>query len=596
MGVENVSSGTNNSITKKDFKHKLETKGANPQTIDKAVTIFENHDTNNKGDNKNVLDVNEQMAAKNDFAALGIEITAEGDVNVKTPEEMQKEQENKPTTPETPAAQTPETQKGDKPETTATDKKDKTPATPEPAQFANDDAAKIGVYRYLLNDTDNKIDNSVLENITSHRESAVQVDRKESGVDVQQATDAKGNKISFVQYGGKFYKIIKNTDGKIDIVEDSDKNYKKGDDGKYTYDAAGGTVDNPQSLREALIKGDSTDNKHNYMNRHGIKGNSKSNYNGKVINNTSSNRQHVNPVQTFTSMLLNNNEDATLNFTQQLKGEDVINVVLADNKNRSEHADEISMQDLVKYLNASIDEAYETINAKKVYGSRTAAKDVDMDLKDMANIGVIFQKYDTNGNGYLNKDELNKLIHDLTSGKSTTKIARESYNDTNPTKPQNDGDKPPVKPHNDTPQQGEEMKANRTRHIAGTKKGEANHDISYNYNNGLRTIVENGHAVENENIAEYKDHGLFGAGKKDFIRIKGLPSKVRAEVVHGKLGDSEIRIKVKDSKGEVKYYNVTYDRGNKTYNLGNEVNKKGKAIAEKPKEPEPTDDKKTKKS
>ena len=68
--------------------------------------------------------------------------------------------------------------------------------------------------------------------------------------------------------------------------------------------------------------------------------------------------------------------------------------------------------------------------------------------------------------------------------------------------------------------------ANRKRHIAGT-----NDDVSYRYKKGVRSVIKDGQVDTNGNVAEFRDHGLLGIGKKDFIYIEGLEAGVKAEVV-----------------------------------------------------------------
>lgn len=551
MSVNDISN--NGEITRKEFKKSLKDQNVSKKTVKEAVTIFEKYDTAPKD---KTLNAQELAAAKNELETLGINIGENGTVTYT---------ESSTGTVSPDAAKTQEKPEQPKDENIPSETNGDPKKTAKEPTFVNDNAAKIGVYRYLLNNNDS-LSNDDLSNIQNN------------DVQIGHATSQDNGKIYFVQYGGKYYRVTTNSEGKTEILEDSSDNYTNDGNGNITFTQKT-TVENPQTLMKAVLDAASTDNKHNYVNRHGKAGNNKSVYNGTTIQNTSTNRQHVNPVQTFTSMLLNNDEDSRVTFNNNLSGKDVIDVVLAGQTNRTEHKDEISLNDLIRYLNATISEAAETVKDKKGFGTRTAAKDVDMDMKDMANIGAIFKKY-AGDDGYLNKDELDKLIADLTNkNNSTTSLARQAYKENSkPTEPT----KPTPQPETD-PNKKTKLEANRTRHIAGTKKGDKNHDVKYHYEDGMRTIVDDeGFAVTNANIAEYKDHGVLGAGRKDFIRIEGLPANINAKVVDGKPGDKQIKIKVKakktDGKGkETKYYIATQDaNGNYQVDYNKPVDKKEK--------------------
>lgn len=440
---------------------------------------------------------------------------------------------------------------------------DNTPVTVEPA-FKDTASAKQAIYQYFLGNINN-------QDIVS-------------GIEAKRGDETLNNPLEELEIGT----VPENGTDEVEITYKGKKYILKKDGDNYNIfeKLEDGTTSAPKSLREVILNQETTDTHHNYRNRHGAQGNNKSTYKyDDNITNSSQNRRHVNPVQTFTSMLLNNDETSTLAIDNGLKGEAIINVILADKADASAQKEKgISMGDLLRYIWASVAEAKTTTENRQNYGVRSAAGDVDLDLKDINNIGIIFKKFDENNDGYLNASELDKLISKyIQDKKSTTTIAKESYTPetppvkTEPVKPTKPTPQPVIQPHT-----GQPLEPNRTRHLAGTNKN-PNQDVSYHYENGLRTLVENvdgqNRAVLDENIAEYTDHGLFGAGEKDFVRIKGLPANVRAEIVSGKL-QNDMRVKVEDANGDVKYYTVKYDGAKKTYTLGNEVTKKGTEYSE----------------
>jgi len=588
-GGDYVKSG---GIERNEFLAQLKKNGYKTEKIDEALSIFDRC----AGDDK-LLDEQEQLAAKAEFDELDaddnnevskkefkkggisqsykaykafmetLDNVAQADTNkgVIVPDVAEENQYSV-----VKGAGTPTTDDDDVKNYQAKNGKI-TPTTPEepeenskpqPAEFKDTEEAGLAVYKYLLDDEN--IDKSLLDDLFKQRKATGFGDNAKTWV----AKTKDDKSLYFVIYNEKYYQIVKNEEGKIEILEDSAENYTiSGDVINYEPKKV---PENPKNLKEVLIESETTDTKHNYLNKHGKAGNTKSTYSNGEIANTSVQRQHVNPVQTFTSMLLNNNEESSLKFNHVLQGKDVIDVILAGQE-RNEHKDEISLSDLIKYLNAAVKEAKETTDKKMNIGSRTAAGDVDMDFKDMANIGIIFKKY-AGEDGYLNASELDKLIKDLTTtGNNTTKIAKDAYRKENPEKPEQEQ---PVKPEpapQNVPHTGRALEANRTRNIAGTKKEE---QVTYHYENGLRTIVDNKKAVLDENIAEYTNHGFLGSGRKDFVKIKGLPANVRAEIVNGKL-KQDMLVKVKDASGNITYYNVTYNTTDKTYALGEAVTKKG---------------------
>ncbi len=578
-------------ITRTQFENQLKSQGVKNEKLNEAMSVFDRYaESNNaEGEAQGTLNTVEQGLIRDKFSQMDIDgdgkvkkgefkqqgedinykvykqfinafnnLTASGDVVTVTEDTDDTDFNNvkNPTNP----------QENDVQGYRYTEGQPVVPPKPQHTPEFNDAKdVKKAIYQYLSGKTD--LSDADIESMDD-------LDAL-NGLNFEIAD--KGADTVNVKYGDKVFILHKTADGKYSIDSQPDAN------------------GNGTTLQEELLNSSTTDTKHNYRNRHGIAGNNQSTYTQDGISNTSKNRQHVNPVQTFTSMVLNNTEDSSLTIDKGLNGSDIIAEI---NKGNETDVEEISMHDLIKYIKASVKEAKKTTADGKNYGTRTAASDVDFDLKDLTNLGIIFKKYDADGNGKLKADELDKLIHDLTNGKTMTGIAKESkdqrytYNKpetkpTQPTPPHNDnGGGGGADPEPPTPQFKPHYgavvsKPDRTRHTAGTNKDSAQ-DVNYVMDGGRRILVEQvdgqWRTVENQNIAEFQDHGLFGAGNKDFIKINGLSSNVRAEVVDGNLRSS-MRIKIKDANGNTTYREVT-PNGDGTYNLGKVVDKKGKDVAD----------------
>ncbi len=274
---------------------------------------------------------------------------------------------------------------------------------------------------------------------------------------------------------------------------------------------------------------------------------------------------------------MNGNEKSTLTLDKQRSkdgsfettAEHIIKTLDSNENGKPEPG--ISMKELISYLKAVETEAKE-LDENQATGARKFAKGVDLDLKDLANIGVVFKKYDKNQNGILNEQELQELLNDLKKD-SMSKLAQgekiAEYKVPDKTNPKD----------NDSKTQPRARTANRTRNevtINGNKTGEK---IQYDYENGLRTVVKDGKEDLEGNIAEESDPG-FGVGKKRFVYIEGLPIEVRAELKLDEESKSKI-VEVKDRNGSVRYYKVniskTEDKDD-TYKLGDELVKNGKKM------------------
>lgn len=409
--------------------------------------------------------------------------------------------------------------------------------------FKTETDIKKAVYAYLLNNSDLSEDDlqrledmGVLQNL-----------------EIQDAPDDGTHRVQ-IKFNGKTFYL-----------------HKSGDD--FSIDNEVKEGESPTTLQAEILASETTDNRHSYLNRHGKAGNSQSGYvqDDVKIENTSRNRQHVNPVQTFTSMILNNNKDSSLAFGHELKADDVIDEIKGEDAADDER--QISMSDLIKYIKAAVDEAGLTTAQGKNTGTRTAASDVDLDLKDITNIGIVFRKYDKDGNHKLNAEELQELIKDLTTkGKSMSSLAETGPKHEHKAPPPETLPAPKPKPDpnpNPNPQpavvpKGSE-KGNLTRYIAGSDKKVT---VDYQYKDGRRTLIRNGNLAQNENVAMWIDHGPAGIGKKDFIIIQGLPADVSAEVVNPTELKKDQVVKVKDKDGNTNYYNVKYDAEKGTYTLG----------------------------
>lgn len=375
-------------------------------------------------------------------------------------------------------------------------------------------------------------------------------------------------------------KII-NENGKVGI-EYNGKMYNmrgEGADIRFEYDGEGADKKGAETLQKAILDSESDDVARNYHN-HGEAINSGSTYdvaNGTINHGT--NKDSVSQSQTFASMLMNGNKNSTLTLDKQRSkdgsfettAEHIIKTL--DSNEGGESDGEISMKELISYLKAAEVES-KGLNDNQATGARKFAKGVDLDLKDLANIGAIFKKYDTTGNGKLDSKELQNLLDDLKKN-SMSKLAKDvkiaEYK--GPDDKTNPKDNDPVTQLH-TPRT---RTANRTRNevdINGNKTGQK---ISYNYENGLRTVVkEDGREDLKGNIAEESDPTL-GLGKKRFVYIEGLPTDVRAELKLDEESKSKI-VEVKDRNGSVRYYKVDTNKTESKYKLGEELVKNGKKM------------------
>ncbi len=373
-------------------------------------------------------------------------------------------------------------------------------------------------------------------------------------------------------------KVI-NENGKVGIEYNGKMYNMRGKDGdiRFEYDGEGTENKGAETLQHAILNSNSDDAIHKYHN-HGEAINSGSTYDvatGTINHGT--NKDSVSQSQTFASMLMNGNENSTLTLDKQRSkdgsfettAEHIIKTLDSNENGQSDN--EISMKELISYLKAAEVES-NGLNENQATGARRFAKGVDLDLKDLANIGAVFKKYDTTGNGKLDKNELQKLLDDLKKN-SMSKLAQgekiAEYKG-----PDDKGNNPVTQLH--TPRT---RTANRTRNevnINGNKTGEK---IQYDYENGLRTVVKDGKEDLEGNIAEESDPG-FGLGKKRFVYIEGLPIEVRAELKLDEESKSKI-VEVKDRNGSVRYYKVDISKTegeDDTYKLGDELVKNGKKM------------------
>lgn len=369
-------------------------------------------------------------------------------------------------------------------------------------------------------------------------------------------------------------KVI-NENGKVGI-EYNGKMYNmrgKDDDIRFEYDGEGTENKGAETLQHAILNSNSDDAIHKYHN-HGEAINSGSTYDvatGTINHGT--NKDSVSQSQTFASMLMNGNEKSTLTLDKQRSkdgsfettAEHIIKTL--DSNEGGEAEPGISMKELITYLKAAETEA-KGLDENQATGARKFAKGVDLDLKDLANIGVVFKKYDKNQNGILNEQELQELLNDLKKDSMSKlaqgeKIAEYKGPDT----------------ASSTKTQPRARTANRTRNevtINGNKTGAK---IQYDYENGLRTVVKDGKEDLKGNIAEESDPS-FGLGKKRFVYIEGLPIEVRAELKLDEESKSKI-VEVKDRNGSVRYYKVDISKTkgkDDTYKLGDELVKNGKKM------------------
>lgn len=371
-------------------------------------------------------------------------------------------------------------------------------------------------------------------------------------------------------------KVI-NENGKVGI-EYNGKMYNmrgKDDDIRFEYDGDA-EKKGAETLQHAILNSNSDDAVHKYHN-HGEAINSGSTYNVEKGTIEHTNKDSVSQTQTFASMLMNGNENSTLTLDKQRSKDGSFETTAGhiiktlDSNENGKPEPGISMKELISYLKAVETEA-KGLDENQATGARKFAKGVDLDLKDLANIGVVFKKYDKNQNGILNEQELQELLNDLKKD-SMSKLAQgveiAQYKGPDKTSPTD----------NDSVTQPRERTANRTRNevtINGNKTGEK---IQYDYENGLRTVVKDGKEDLKGNIAEESDPS-FGLGKKRFVYIEGLPIEVRAELKLDEESKSKI-VEVKDRNGSVRYYKVdiskTEDKDD-TYKLGDELVKNGKKM------------------
>ena len=191
-------------------------------------------------------------------------------------------------------------------------------------------------------------------------------------------------------------KVI-NENGKVGI-EYNGKMYNmrgKGADIRFEYDGEGTENKGAETLQQAILNSKSDDAVHKYHN-HGEAINSGSTYNVKNGTIKHTNKDSVSQTQTFASMLMNGNENSTLTLDKQRSkdgsfettAEHIIKTLDSNENGKPEPG--ISMKELISYLKAVETEAKE-LDENQATGARKFAKGVDLDLKDLANIGVVFK-------------------------------------------------------------------------------------------------------------------------------------------------------------------------------------------------------------
>lgn len=421
--------------------------------------------------------------------------------------------------------------------------------TQQPPKFQNKDELGNTVVKYLLNmSADEAVDAGI--NFGEKFEYSV-------------AEDGTAT----VKFDGKEYTARTNSDGKIVFENDEGEG---------------------STLQQAVLNSESTDKANNYYNR-GRKGNLKSTYNaetGEITNNSGTGRQGVSQVQTLSSMIMNNNESTTMKLDGQLQADDTrkaldgATIIASIDTKDDDSKGKITKSELIRYLNATVNEANATTESAKSDapgGSRIYAPNVDLDLKDLANIGIVFDKY-AGDDKMLDAGELDKLLADLKNN-SMSKLAGKdgTYKYEGAKEPLKQSKPEPAKPKEDEPfkrEFGDVATADRTR------KNTAGGSVTYTYSGGAggtrSMVADDGtgttRIVKNANVAEYEDHGMFDMGKKEFLVIQGLEQNVRAEVVDGE-AEGSMTIKVKDSSGNITYRQVTYDAESKTYSQGEQVYK-----------------------
>lgn len=372
-------------------------------------------------------------------------------------------------------------------------------------------------------------------------------------------------------------KVI-NENGKVGIEYNGKMYNMRGKDGdiRFEYDGEGPKNKGAETLQHAILNSNSDDAVHKYHN-HGEAINSGSTYNVKNGTIEHTNKDSVSQTQTFASMLMNGNENSTLTLDKQRSKDGSFETTAGhiiktlDSNENGKPEPGISMKELITYLKAVETEA-KGLNENQATGARKFAKGVDLDLKDLANIGVVFKKYDKNQNGILNEQELQELLNDLKKD-SMSKLAQgekiAEYKVPDKTNPKD----------NDSKTQPRARTANRTRNEVDIKGNKTGEKIQYDYENGLRTVVKDGKEDLKGNIAEESDPS-FGLGKKRFVYIEGLPIEVRAELKLDEESKSKI-VEVKDRNGSVRYYKVNISKTEgkvDTYKLGDELVKNGKKM------------------
>lgn len=417
-----------------------------------------------------------------------------------------------------------------------------------PAIFNNEAEVKNAVISHLLGSEFSGL-------IANGKELQVQGLNIEYNNETKQAT---------VKFNDVAYTVQKDADGNIVIQNDDAK----------------------QSLQQAVLESESTDDAKTYHHR-GRMGNDNSTYDAETGTiNHGKNKNYVAQTQTFASMLMNNNENATLTIDGQLEsdgtrralsGEEVINTMDAGGDNKDK---KLSLQELISYLQASHTESDGVVKAGQNNGSRVYAGSVDIDIKDLANIGKVFAKY-AGDDKLMDASELDQLITDLkTKGKTMTSLAGQegtAYVTHTTTEV-------PVEttPEETVLEHGREVTANRTRKI-DTDPSDGNRNGvkgNYHYESGVRSaVVQEGDKtyVDNKgNIAV-----MDATGKNEFIYIQGLQAEVDARVQHNAKVDGNAPnnggvIEVEDKNGNTTFYAYNNDNDNKTYTLGEQLVKRGK--------------------
>ena len=340
-----------------------------------------------------------------------------------------------------------------------------------------------------------------------------------------------------------------------------------------------------ETLQQAIAKSESTDNTHRYHN-HGDNVNEQSKYDAKTGTITHGNDETaVSQTQTFASMLMNNAENSTLTLDKQsgktiTTGEIILNTINANEDNG------IDMQELISYLNAAKNEAN---SVKNKTGARKFASGVDIDAKDLVNIGKVFKKY-AGSDGKLQKEELQKLLDDLKKS-SMTKLAtgNDKYIGEKDSKPilENNPPQPIPKPEPEPkpdPEQVVIKDGNRERKVKDNNNTIGNgENQEYYYKAGKRTALKetevdspirnNKIKVQTEdtdgNIAQNGRSSLF---KKKFIYIQDLEKEINAKVLERTVNDQENQqiVRVKDKNDEITRYQVITNPDG-SYTLGEEL-------------------------